>query len=154
MKKIIRLTEGELHHIIENSVKRVLKEEFNRRGKFDIVGELPNPVDVNNLQNTLHAKNDRNDRLNRIKSQIGSGEPVVSFVVDTGHPNGNEIHTILNNGVIVIQNERTKKLITSLIARPGQIKRYWNNQGKRVPEDLTYLLDIARNHQQQGMNGW
>ena len=28
MKQIIRLTEGDLHRIIENSVKRVLKESF------------------------------------------------------------------------------------------------------------------------------
>ena len=28
MKKIIRVTEGDLHRIIENSVKRVLKESF------------------------------------------------------------------------------------------------------------------------------
>lgn len=29
MKKIIRLTEGDLHRIIENTVRRVLKEETN-----------------------------------------------------------------------------------------------------------------------------
>lgn len=27
MKKLIRLTEGDLHRIVENSVKKVLKEE-------------------------------------------------------------------------------------------------------------------------------
>ena len=30
MKKIIRLTEGDLHQIIENSVRRILKEDFNQ----------------------------------------------------------------------------------------------------------------------------
>ena len=33
MTKIIRLTEGDLHRIIENSVRRVLKEEESRNGK-------------------------------------------------------------------------------------------------------------------------
>ena len=31
MKKIIRLTESDLHHIIENSVNRILKEEFDEK---------------------------------------------------------------------------------------------------------------------------
>lgn len=30
MKKLIRLTEGDLHRIIENSVKKVLKENFEK----------------------------------------------------------------------------------------------------------------------------
>ena len=30
MKKVIRLTESDLHRIIENSVKRILKEDFNQ----------------------------------------------------------------------------------------------------------------------------
>lgn len=33
MKKLIRLTEGDLHRIIENSVKRVLKE-YNHNSSF------------------------------------------------------------------------------------------------------------------------
>ena len=35
MKKIIRLTEGDLHRIIENSVKRILKENDVPVGKYD-----------------------------------------------------------------------------------------------------------------------
>ena len=34
MKKIIRLTEGDLHRIIENSVRRVLKEGRGRLGNL------------------------------------------------------------------------------------------------------------------------
>lgn len=37
MTKIIRLTEGDLHRIIENSVRRVLKEEESRNGKGTVL---------------------------------------------------------------------------------------------------------------------
>ena len=53
MKQIIRLTEGDLHRIIENSVKRVLKESFeddfnqardNRMSRSGMFGmEMKNP---------------------------------------------------------------------------------------------------------------
>ena len=35
MKKIIRLTESDLHQIIENSVRRILKEDFNQYSDGD-----------------------------------------------------------------------------------------------------------------------
>ena len=47
------------------------------------------------------------------------GNPVRTFKWDKGHPNGPELHTITDTGIIVIRNERTGKLITTLIARPG-----------------------------------
>lgn len=51
MKKIIRLTEGDLHRIIENSVRRVLKEG---RGRF---GNLVDMVtDKFNQFYALHTK--------------------------------------------------------------------------------------------------
>ena len=40
MTKIIRLTEGDLHRIIENSVKRILKEDAARNGKGTGVDKL------------------------------------------------------------------------------------------------------------------
>ena len=45
-------------------------------------------------------------------------------VVNKGHKNGNEIHVILNNGIIKVYNARTRKFITVLIARVPQIERY------------------------------
>ena len=35
MKQIIRLTEGDLHRIVENAVKRILKENDVPTGKYD-----------------------------------------------------------------------------------------------------------------------
>lgn len=40
MTKIIRLTEGDLHRIIENSVRRILKEDESRNGKGTGVDKL------------------------------------------------------------------------------------------------------------------
>ena len=48
------------------------------------------------------------------------------YVIDTGHDNGLEVHAVYNNGIIKIYNLNTSKLITVLIARIGQMKRYPN----------------------------
>lgn len=78
------------------------------------------------MKNSKHYKEDRRIREQHIK-EIGYGEPVASFIVDRGHENGPEIHEITTTGIINIYNQRTKKLVTKLIARPGQIKRYFTN---------------------------
>ena len=53
-----------------------------------------------------------------------SAKVVKIAVVNKGHKNGNEIHVILNNGIIKVYNARTHKFITVLIARVPQIERY------------------------------
>ena len=70
-----------------------------------------------------HYNRDRVMRERLIK-EIGIGKEIATFRVDRGHVNGAELHTITTNGIIVIRNERTNKMITKLIARPNQIKRY------------------------------
>jgi hypothetical protein len=60
--------------------------------------------------------------------------------VDTGHPNGNEIHTITEKAEIIIQNERTKRIVTVLFARPAQVTRYWKNLGTSLPNDETFKM--------------
>lgn len=72
-----------------------------------------------------HYKEERESREQIISTIIGYGKIVNSFRVDKGHPNGAEIHKISDTGIITIYNERTHKLITKLIARPNQIKRYY-----------------------------
>ena len=71
-----------------------------------------------------HYTNDRQKREEIIKL-IGIGVPVARFTIDRGHKNGAEIHEITDTGIINIYNQRTHKLVTKLIARPGQIKRYY-----------------------------
>ena len=80
-----------------------------------------------------HYTTDRQAR-EAIIALIGEGEMVDRFVVDRGHRNGPEIHELTTTGIINIYNQRTGKLITKLIARPGQIRRYYPN-GK-APRNL------------------
>ena len=61
------------------------------------------------------------------------------FIVDKGHKNGVEIHVITENGIINIYNYYSKKYVTGLIARPGQLMRY----GVVIPESV---LEKARVH--------
>lgn len=90
-----------------------------------------------------HYNRDRVMRERLIK-EIGIGKEIATFRVDRGHVNGAELHTITTNGIIVIRNERTNKMITKLIARPNQIKRYGITDKK--------IIEIARKHQTLGYN--
>lgn len=93
-----------------------------------------------------HYMTDRQKR-EAIIEMIGKGTEVKRVVLDKGHKNGAEIHVISSTGIVTIYNQRTKKLITKLIARPGQIKRYWKNE--EAPEEL---IQIARQHQKMNYN--
>ena len=74
---------------------------------------------------TSHAVN-RSKRLQIAERLIyeESAKVVKIAVVNKGHKNGNEIHVILNNGIIKVYNARTHKFITVLIARVPQVERY------------------------------
>ena len=97
--------------------------------------------------NSRHYIRDRQNR-EEIISKIGLGEAVATIRVDRGHPKGPELHTITTTGIIIIRNERSHKIVTKLIARPGQIKRYFTDN-EIIP---TGLLDIARQHQRLNYN--
>lgn len=95
-----------------------------------------------------HYMNDREAREALIK-KISEGKIIKSVRVDRGHKNGAEIHHITDNAIVIIENERTKRMITKLIARPGQIARYYE-QGKAPKE----LMRIAREHQANNYNNY
>ena len=152
-KKLFRLTESDLHRIVKDVVRRVVNEGFQRTS-FEVIAMLSKPVDLSNVKATEHWK-DRGDRISSYASKVRDvGDAVYSFVVDTKHPNGNEIHTITERAFIIIQNERTKKFITVLAARPAQITRYWKNLGKSIPNDPTFnlIMRFAENNKGRGMN--
>lgn len=93
-----------------------------------------------------HYKKDRTERKRVINDEIGGyGKTLFTIKCDRGHPNGPELHTVTENGIIIIFNAYTKIHVTDLIARPEQLKRY----GKPVPE-LT--LQKAKNHIAKGWN--
>lgn len=94
-----------------------------------------------------HYNNDRKNREDLIKA-IGYGKTIKTTVVDKGHKNGPEIHELSDTGIITIYNQRTKKMITKLIARPGQIARYYN-RNETIPAKV---MNLARQHQKIGYN--
>lgn len=96
---------------------------------------------------TKHYSQDRIKREQLIK-EIGEGEIIATFTIDRHHKNGLELHSITTNGIIVIKNKRTKKLITKLIARPKQIKKYF----KKVTPKVEEILKIAELHKELGYN--
>ena len=95
---------------------------------------------------SAHYTADRIDRENLI-AEIGEGNICASFIVDRGHKNGPEKHCITDNAIIIIYNAITEKMVTKLIARPGQIRRYYPDGD--APE---YLVQIAREHTYAGYN--
>lgn len=119
---------------------------------FEIICKVSNEIQFNNAVFTAHWSYERIERHNKIITYIGDGKLIASFEVYTAHPNGNEIHNVFDNGIVLIQNARTKKLVTELIARPNQIIRYW--KGLNLYLNNTALLNKARQHQMKGWNNW
>ena len=99
------------------------------------------------MTQSRHYTEDRQAREALI-NMIGTGEAIATVRVDRGHRNGAELHTITTTGIIIIRNERTHKMITKLIARPGQVKRYFTE----ITEDIQKVIDIAREHQMMKYN--
>lgn len=102
--------------------------------------------------NTKHYKNQRYGREKFINKYIGDGYIVDGFVVDKGHPNGVEVHSITENAIIIVHNYRTGKLVTKLLARPQQIKRYYESTGRKPPPEYEDILELARQHNILGYN--
>ena len=94
-----------------------------------------------------HYVRERIERERRIQ-QIGIGHEVATFTVDRNHPNGAELHTITSTGIIIIRNKCTKKMVTKLIARPGQIRRYF----PEITPEIQKIIDVAYNHQKLHYN--
>lgn len=150
MTKKIRLREEQLKKVVN-----LLKEGYQRAaGQFYVEDMLDSPVSLSNLDFTQHW-NERSSRTNTISQRAGNvGDTVYSFIVDTGHKNGFEIHTITEKAFIIIQNENSGKVVTILAARPGQIKRYWNKIRMPLPNDDTFnlIMRFAKNNESRGLN--
>lgn len=93
-----------------------------------------------------HWSKDR-QRRSHIIAQIGMGQVIREVVVDRGHRNGPEVHKVTTTGLVVIYNQRTGIMVTVLIARPNQIKRYFPEE--KAPEKI---LKIALEHTRAGYN--
>lgn len=99
---------------------------------------------------SLHYDNDRYYREMFIYNYLGgNGKIIDSFIVDKGHINGAELHCVTSNGLIIVYNVRTWKMITKLVARPWQVERLYMHTKKDCPKEL---LELCREHQKMGFN--
>jgi hypothetical protein len=97
--------------------------------------------------NSKHYTRDRQLRESII-NQIGVGNVIKEVVIDRGHRNGPEIHKITDTALILVYNQRTGILVTKLIARPGQILRYYSDDESKP----TKVVKLARKHIEMGWN--
>ena len=91
----------------------------------------------------------RRDRREYIQEYIGLGDVIDSFVIDRGHEDGPEIHSVTTTALILIRNAKTQKPITELIARPEQLRRLYRTVGKQPPRKL---LRLAYKHNAEQLN--
>ena len=123
--------------------------QVNAMNKFEV--EICNQdVDLVTIINTKHMQ-ERTERLN-VASSLGNYNKVNTFKCDRGHPNGAEIHIITDNGLIIVLNYRTHKLVTILIARPQQIKRYYEACGLKISNEILNICSICYQHLTSGLN--
>ena len=96
-----------------------------------------------------HYNSKRYSREEFINEHLhGDGNIIDEFIVDKGHPHGAERHCVTDNGIIVIYNAITNKLVTKKIARPKQIKDLYATKNKSPPQ---WLLNLAEQHKRMGM---
>lgn len=87
---------------------------------------------------TKHIKHFRSKRMEDYTPLL-SQKFIQCFVVNTNHPNGDEIHCINENGLIYIYNYESKRFITVLHPRPSQLKRYYRLLKIEVPKNIKRL---------------
>ena len=95
---------------------------------------------MKNNMNSIHYKTERRYR-EKIVQIIGEGKVIKVMTVDKGHPKGPEVHELSDTGIITVWNFNHTKIITKLIARPGQVKRYYKDT-----EPPTELMRMAKEH--------
>lgn len=99
---------------------------------------------------TNHYKNKRYKREKFISKHLcGDGNVIDSFIVDKGHKNGLERHDITDTGLIIVYNLESQKLVTKLVARPNQVKRYYQDVDRSPPK---WLLELCKWHESLNYN--
>lgn len=99
---------------------------------------------------TLHAR----ERLARIRAygiDTDSSKLTVGiYQVDRNHENGDEIHVLLRNAIVLVFNLRTRKLVTALALRPKQLEKYLEFVGNS--EIRAQLIAGAQSNVQRNMH--
>lgn len=97
----------------------------------------------------MYSKHYAKDRKIReaVIREIGEGDIYQKFTVYNQKRQEPEIHILTTNGIIEIRNYFNRKIVTKLIARPGQIKRYYPDGN--APQNI---INVAFQHQKLGLN--
>lgn len=123
---------------------------------FKVIGEYKKNISLERLRkNLLFTKHMKNERKTRYETAINclDEDDIIekTFVIDTGHFDGEELHCITRSGIIFILNLRKYEdylytgVVTILIARLNQLNRY-------DYEISEYTRQKAILHEQQGLN--
>ena len=100
------------------------------------------------IEKTLHMRDERGDRMSAIEEIGGYGN-----IIDRGHRDGAEIFVLTDNAIIKVYNAETLRHITDLIARPEQIiDRMGSSLAKLDRGLLIQILNLARMHHEKGYN--
>ena len=92
--------------------------------------------ELGRIRESGHLHYARHGRTTRIAETVGFGHVVRQCLVDTGHSAGCEVHVLTSTGIVLVFNARSGKLVTVLVARPGQVARYYEPFGEDVPDWL------------------
>lgn len=112
---------GSYFHVIERKVGGNL-DAFRR--------------ELGRIRESGHLHYARHGLTTRIAETVGFGHVVRQCLVDTGHSAGCEVHVLTSTGIVLVFNARSGKLVTVLVARPGQVARYYEPFGEDVPDWL------------------
>lgn len=103
------------------------------------------------MEKSIHYTNDRVKREEKIM-ELGQGKKLASFRVrcpQKSYPKDWEVQTVTDNGIIIVYNAYSGKLVTKLIARKNQIDKLYRAVGKVAPMEV---LEKAMEHERLGYN--
>ena len=115
--------------------------------------EKLNRIIKEEIEKTLHMRDERGDRMNAIEELGGYGKSICKKVLDRGHKDGPEIFVLTDNAIIKVYNANTLRHITDLIARPEQIIDRMGSALASIDRNLMLsILRLAREHEEKGYN--
>ena len=140
-----------------NGKGRSKSDSHHVRSKFVPLKEVDTILlsDLKKLASTEHFSEERKERLETALSVSFRGDRTYNtFLVDTGHPDGYELHNITKSGLDIVLNESKYYsgkpcLVTILIARPQQIRRLYDDLHKAIPSGL---ISTCEEHKRKGLN--
>ena len=107
---------------------------------------------MKNTKISKHYNYKRSKRERFIEKCLhGDGNIIDGFIVDRGHKDGAEVHSLTDNGIIIVNNLESGALVTKLIARPQQIMRYYFD-GREKPPEYNRVMELAKWHESLNYN--